>query len=346
MRTDDGLLICEVGLERFAFRSRDVHHVERAEYLQADGTGDGRAGVLMLGQTIVPVFPLASVLGRPGGFTAAAEGHIAVTGDRANPIGWLVDRVGRTMHAAPPEIVPLPALLGAPAADWFDGMVRIDENVSALLISPQHLNPLAPATTKRSTPVMDSVKPALPPGPQPEPVAVVFSTTVLPPTPAQRYALSGRQIAAIVHPTVPIEVPGTADHVVGVMWWRRAIVPVIDFRDPADRQLEAHRRRVIAQCGGRHRGALVAFSIDAEVLMCRPDAAHRQLRDVSCPSFASGIFDINGESVALLNLDLLLETDDSRLGNGDAVLADLLVERAAGNAEPLGGPFDPPAFGV
>jgi chemotaxis signal transduction protein len=225
-------------------------------------------------------------------------------------------------------------------------MVRIDENVSALLISPQHLNPLAPAPPKAAGQHPMPALPALPAGQQAGPVAVVFSTTVLPPTPAARYALSGRQIAAIVHPTVPIEIPGCADHVIGVMWWRRAIVPVIDFRDPADRQLESERRRVIAQCGGRHRGSLVAFSIDAEVLMCRPEAAHRQLRDIPCPSFASGIFDINGESVALLNLELLLATDDSSPRNGDAVLPDLLVERTAGHAEPLRGPLDPPAFGL
>ncbi len=62
-------------------------------------------------------------------------------------------------------------------------------------------------------------------------MAVIFSTTVLPRCEARRYALSGRQIAAIVQPTAPIAVPGSARHVTGVTLVARAVVPVIDFRE-------------------------------------------------------------------------------------------------------------------
>jgi chemotaxis signal transduction protein len=163
---------------------------------------------------------------------------------------------------------------------------------------------------------------------------------------ARRYAISGRQIAGIVQPAATMPLPGCADHIVGLTWWRRSVVPVIDFRDTAERTPDTDRRRLIAQCGGRHRGALVAFSIDAEVLMCRPDAAHRQLRDIPCPSFASGIFDVNGEPVALIDLDVLLDLEASDLRDGDAVLPDFLVQRAPGDAEPPRGPLDSAAFGV
>jgi chemotaxis signal transduction protein len=343
MSDDRGLLFCEVGAERYALWSKDVWHIERAEHLQPDASGDGRAGVLKLGEhTTVPVFSLGRRLGRPlERSTPRAEDHIAVTGDSEHLVGWLVDRVIRADQAAPFDISPLPSLAGTPATVWFEGIVRMDEQRAAPLLAPHHLGPGAAAATPRMAM----------PGPAAmhqagEPVAVVFSTTALPPTAARRYALSGRQIAAIVQPVPALPLPGCADHVIGITWWHRAVVPVIDFRDAEERSAVTHRRRLIAQCGARHRHAIVAFGIDSEVVMCRPDAANRQLHDVPCPSFASGIFEVNGEAVALLDLDVLLDTEASGLRNGDPVLPDLLVERTAGNAEALSGPLDPPAFGL
>ena len=344
MSDDQGILYCEVGQQRYALRSRDVRHVERAEQLRPVDGADGRAGVLKLGDHIVPVFALARVLGRPADRPARPDDHIAVTGDRHSLIGWLVDRVVRTDHVTTADIAPLPALIGAPAITWFDGFLGMTEYDSAPVLAPQSLNPLAPATriARPSTTAAESA--AM--NNAGEPVALVFSTTVLPPTAARRYALSGRQIVAIVQSVPAMPLPGCADHVVGVTWLRRSIVPVIDFRDPDDRSADPHHRRLIARSGARHGGAPVAFSIDAEVLMCRADHGHRQLHDVPCPSFASGIFDINGEPVALLDLDVLLDAGASRPGDGDPVLPDLLVERAAGNAEALCRPLDPPAFGL
>jgi len=337
---DQGILYCEVGQERFALRSQDVRHVERAEHLRPADVADGRAGVLKLGDHIVPVFSLARVLCRPGDRPARPEHHIAVTGDRHSLVGWLVDRVVRTDHVSTADIAPLPALIGAPATTWFDGFLGRTEYDAAPVLVPASLNPLAPATTERRETIQ--VAAMNKPG---EPVALVFSTTALPPTAARRYALSGRQIVAIVQSIPAMPLPGCADHVVGVTWLRRSIVPVIDFRDPDDRSTDT-RRRLIVRSGARHGGAPVAFSIDSEVLMCRADHGHRQLHDMPCPSFASGIFEINGEPVALLDLDVLLDAGASGPGDGDPVLPDLLVEGAAGNAQPLGRPLDPPAFGL
>ena len=346
MSDDRGLLFCEVDSERYALWSKDVWHVERAEQLRRDDTGDGRAGVLKLGEyTTVPVFSLARRLGRPAArSTYRAEDHIAVTGDSEHLTGWLVDRVVRAEPTASLDISPLPSVIGGPATVWYEGIVRIDDHSAAPLLAAHNLSPLTPAATR----YLGTKAPNLPSpiAQNGEPVAVVFSTAALPPTAATRYALSARQIAAIVQPVPALHLPGSADHITGITWWHRAVVPVIDFRDPEDRWTGTHRRRLIAQCGARHRHAMVAFGIDAEVVMCRPEAAHRQLHDVPCPSFASGIFDINGEPVALIDLDVLLDTEASSLRNGDAVLADLLIEGTAGNAEALRGPLDPPAFGL
>jgi len=304
----DGILCCDVGEERFAFRSHDVRHVERAEYLRPDRGDDGRVGILRLGGQQVPVFSLAEILGRtsandhqPGG----RGGHIAITADRNTLTGWLVDRIERTAQPAPGHVAALPPILGARATSWFEGMVWLDENTSALLLAPNQLTTPAPRVDASATDAAFTHR--RPAGrAEPEPVAVVFSTTVLPPSAARRYALSGQQIAAIVQPAPPIAVPGCHQFIGGVTWWHRAIVPVLDFRAPSKRTI--HRRQLIAQCGGRQQGSLVAFSIDADVSMCRPAAEHRSLPEVPCPPFASGVFDVDGEAVALLDLDALLAT--------------------------------------
>jgi len=301
--TDDGILCCEVGRERFAFRSADVRHVERSEYLRPDNGDDGRLGTLRLGGQQVPVFGLGDVLGMTGdGRIHVREGHIAVTGDRQSLTGWYVDRIARAARPAHGDVSPLPSIVGAKATSWFEGIVWLGEDESALLLSPHGLVSPVPVDAHDDAPTFAQPRTAA----DSESVAVVFSTSVLPASDALRYALSGRQIAAIVQPTPPIAVPGCHDFVDGVMWWRRTAVPVLDFRARIDRHDTTHRRRLIVQCGTRQRGSLIAFSIEPGVFMCRPEADHRLLPEVRCPAFASGVFDVNGQPVALLDLDALL----------------------------------------
>jgi chemotaxis signal transduction protein len=306
---DDGMLCCDVGSARFAFRSSDVRHVERAEYMRADRADGGRVGTLRLGGQQVPVCSLSEVFGMPSGDDRikSRDGHIAVTGDRNALTGWLVDRIIRVAEPAAGDVAALPAIVGGRATSWFEALVWLGENDSALLLAPHHLTSTASRVdVGDGTPAFARLQSIV--AADPEPVAVVFSTTVLPSSETRRFALSGRQIAAIVQPTATITVPGCSEYVDGVTWWRRSVVPVIDFRAPADRD-GTHRRRLIAQCGARQHGSLVAFSIDAEVVMCRPTADHHALATVACPPFASGMFDVKGEAVALLDLDALLERE-------------------------------------
>ncbi|HUQ89384.1 MAG TPA: chemotaxis protein CheW [Vicinamibacterales bacterium] len=299
----EDILCCDVGSQRFAFRSRDVRHVERAEYLHPDRQEDGCVGTLKLGGQQVPVYSIAQLLGTTSANAhAIRDAHIAITADRNRMTGWLVDRIERTAQPVEGHVAALPPIVGARAASWFEGMVWLGEHSSALLLAPNHLTSTAPANAIN----VDAAFTHAPAAQRtaPEPVAVVFSTSVLPPSSAGRYALSGQHIAAIVQPGPAIPVPGCHGFIAGVTWWHRAIVPVIDFRPASDRA--AHPRQLIAKC--RQHGSLVAFAIDADVTMCRAAAEHRLLADVPCPGFASGVFDVDGEAVALLDLDALLAT--------------------------------------
>jgi chemotaxis signal transduction protein len=167
--------------------------------------------------------------------------------------------------------------------------------------------PLSPRQPRAGAIASSAAPAAKKPGDSAEQIALLFSTPALPRCAAPRFALSGRQVAAISQPMSPIPVPGSAPYVSGVAWWRNLVVPVIDFRGPGEHDDEAQRRRqLIAQCGSRLGNTLVAFAVDAEIALHRPGTGDERAAGVPCPSFAAGVFDIGGEPVALLDLDSLL----------------------------------------
>ena len=309
MSPDEGLVCCTAGDREFALRAADVRQIVPAENMRTVGGDDTIAGTLDLDGQAVPVFRLENVLGR----TASRRHprgpdncHIAVTGDRSEIVGWLVDRVVHTPLSDDTKMSPLPAIIGPAARSWFEAVVKLD-GTSILLIAPQYLNPLA------QQPVNPDVRATFAPVGQgktadaTEPIVLLFSTQALPRCAATRFALSGRQVAAIAQPMSTIPVPGSATYVTGVAWWRDLVVPVIDFRGWSEHDDGTERRRqLIAHCGPRLGNALVAFEVDAEITLHRPGAGNQMTAGVQCPPFAAGMFDIGGEPVALLDLDLLL----------------------------------------
>jgi chemotaxis signal transduction protein len=303
---DEGILRCSVGAEQYAFRTIDVRHLARAEQVRDDAKADGRLGVLKFAGLAVPVFGLGHALGRPRPTTVPrnSDQHVAVTGGRDGLVGWLVDKIARTASLPREAVAPMPRSVGLPASKWFEALVTFGPDDSALLIAPEHLNPLV------SIGVEADIAPAFaaPPvraGEKREVVAVLFSTDSLPPSPAGRYALSGRQVAAVVQPAAPIHVPGAAPHVIGVTRWRQAVVPIVEFRHTQQRS-PSDGRRLIAQTGPGGAESLVAFSINTEVVMHRPEANHSLIANAACPPFCSGMFDVDGEVVGLLDLEALL----------------------------------------
>ena len=310
---DDGIVCCVVGETQYALRGADVRHIARVEQMRPDAGPDGRVGVFVIDRQSVPIFKLAQTLGfsSAGRSASGAEQHIAVTGDASSMAGWLVDRIVRPPSSANPAIASLPSIVGEPAVNWFDAVARLGDQ-SVLVLAPQYLNPLATRPEQAATSVFRAQPPRI--DRQAERLAVIFSTPALPPIEGHRYALSGRQIAAIVQPVPALVIPGSARHIAGVMWWRDTIVPLIDFRDPGLGGAAAGRRCLIARCGPRIRGMLAAFLIDPEIQVHRPDASNSLLGNVTCPAFAAGMFQVDGDTVALLDLDALLAPDEAHAG--------------------------------
>jgi chemotaxis signal transduction protein len=303
---DEGILRCSVGQEQYAFRTIDVRHLARAEQIRDDANTDGRVGVLKLAGLSVPVFALGRALGRPGPTPVRIpDQHVAVTGGRDGLVGWLVDKIARTASLPREAVAPMPRSVGMPASKWFEALVTFGPDDSALLISPEYLNPLVTLDVEPDTAPVVPRMPARASEQRAEVVAVLFSTDSLPPSPAGRYALSGRQVAAVVQPVAPIPVPGASRHVIGVTRWRQSVVPIVEFRHTPQRS-PSDGRRLIAQTGPGGAESLVAFSINTEVVMHRPEANHALIADAACPPFCSGMFDVDGEVVGLLDLEALL----------------------------------------
>ena len=307
MNPDEGLVCCTAGDREFALREADVRQVVPGEKMRTVGGDDTIAGTLDLDGRAVPVFRLESVLGRTASprHARGTGGHIAVTGDGREIVGWLVDGVVRTPLSDDTKLSPLPAIIGPAARSWFEALVKLD-GTSILLIAPQYLNPLAQHTANPDAPTTFAPVGQGKTADATEPIVLLFSTPALPRSAAARFALNGRQVAAIAQPMSTIPVPGSATYVMGVAWWRDLVGPVIDFRGWSEHDDGTERRRqLIAQCGPRLGNALVAFEVDAEITLHRPGAGDQKAAGVPCPAFAAGMFDIGGEPVALLDLDLL-----------------------------------------
>jgi chemotaxis signal transduction protein len=302
---DDDFVCCTVRQSQYALRAAEVRLIARVEQMQGGPMDDGRAGTLDIAGQRVPVFALGPWLG--GGMSADAVDrarYVVVTGAAGQLAGWLVDRVARPVVSGERLAAPLPPLVGAAATGAFEALLKLGDE-AMLLLASEWLNPHAPRA-RQARPIA-AVRQTRGLAPQPEPLVVIFSTPALPPCEAQRYALSGRQMAAVVQPPQVVAVPGSAPCVSGVFWWRRAVVPIVDFRDAGDRDSWPPRRRhIIAQCGGRLGGSLVAFPIDEDIVLHRPDAADQRVPDVARPAFAHGMFAVKGATVALVSLDALL----------------------------------------
>jgi chemotaxis signal transduction protein len=298
-------LRCAVGDREFAIRAHHVCHVSRSDQLRATNTDDGQLGALTLGGQTVPVLSLRDALGLGGRHgEQPSEGHIAVTGNPGALTGWLVDRLARETLTTAVAVLPLPPCVGERSCQWFEGIVVVPDDDPLLLLNLGAVRSLEPPAQAEGAELTVFAR-SVPRSTTADPIALVFTTPALPAPGACRFAISGQQVAAIVHPSVLLRLPGCAAHVVGLTVWRDAVVPVFDFRQPANRTPDPRARRLIARCDSARRAGYIALEIDADVLLHRPAAEDRRLDEAECPPFATGMFDIDGDTVALLDLNAL-----------------------------------------
>lgn len=309
LMSGDRIVSCLVGRDEYVLRGSDVRVIVRAEQMRRGPDADGTVGTLAIGDDTVPVYRLATALGIGAATRPPGGGHIVVTVGPGGMIGWLVDKLMPSQVPGAAHLLALPAMVGARATRWFEGLLTLDDR-SLLLVSPATLDPRvhpqsasawgieAPAAAPASPPAADDVSKMI----------VMFASPGLPRLDTYRYALSARQIAAAVQSLPVIAVPGSAPHVIGVASWHDDVLPVVDFRSEGERRDAREQTRYLVVRGGRRlHGIPVAFPVDPDVRLYQPAPGDRQVVGLTPnPRFVTGVFSAAGEPVALLDLDALL----------------------------------------
>ena len=293
----EGLVCCVVGQEQFALRTSDVRLIARAEDMQIDRAG-ARMGTLRHGRGTAAVYSLASLLGRSTASDTPGS-HVVLTGGMRGPFGMLVDRVVRSANTGRIPVLPLPrAIVGPVPARWFEGLVQMGD-LSCLALSPAGLEPDARTPQTPAAGPSAGAATALSRAAASHEVAVIFSSDALPFTGDAAFALSARQIAAVVQTLPSVPLPGAPRHVTSVAVWRGAAVPLLDFRTEGSGS--AAGRSLIVRTS---EGALVGFPVNADVAVHHV-ASTDALASAAQP-FVKGVFVTGTQRVALLDIDALL----------------------------------------
>ncbi|HZT75832.1 MAG TPA: chemotaxis protein CheW [Vicinamibacterales bacterium] len=301
------LVCCRVGGDLYALTHDDVRSVARADAVRLERGADGRVGTLAFAGAAVPVYRLSARLGC-GDHAASADRHVVITRGDGEPFGLLVDHINRTRVAEDERIQPLPSIVGALASSRFAGLVPLGD-VLCLVLSPSAIDPIGPrAYTPSDRAAADAAATAAVRSAAAD-LALIFSTDAIPRRERTRYALNAKRVVALVQALPSIAVPGAAPFVAAVGWWRRSVVPILDFRRADARAAAAGSTRyLIARCGAPLGRALVAFATGADLTLHRATADDRLITE--------GIFGIGREPVALLDLDRLVAEAESPHGSG------------------------------
>jgi len=142
-------------------------------------------------------------------------------------------------------------------------------------------------------------------------------------------------------------VPGTPDHVAGIVQVRGHVIPVVDLRRLFGHEVQAptfDTRIVVTESGGRRVGLLVDKSrevlrIEQAALRPTPGVIEENSR-----GFVEGLIQLNARTLLVIGLSKVIGEDESNvespkhLGAGSASVPELPGAVAAGVARNDGGP--------
>jgi len=348
---------CGIGEEAYGLEMSWVRSIQRADRLrhnreEADSQiGQRRASVAPPGDEPVgwlpgnagdiPVFSLASRLGRPFLSYLPAEGELGNsqrivvlnppqpnprmgTWEGMRPWALLVDRVSQVNQVQADQMIPLPPIPVSPRADYFKCVIKVDERL-ILLLSPERLHPEALADVRAK--VDETTNPTVVPGTrrsEPSPTGphhshsqiVVFQVTD--PRPSERatsLGLSISQVREITESPPIIPIPGAPASVSGLVDWRGLPVPIIDIAERlglAQAPADTRTRLVIASDRGTSgKGALVGLISRPAIRLLRLPVAHLpSKRPLHLdPALTRGIFELESETLVIPDIQGILRQD-------------------------------------
>ena len=335
------VILCDITDETYGLDMSWVHSIQRTDRLRRNPKVEGPSmvgqasisaevhspvGWLPGTESDVPVFNLASQFRRPSlpplstEEESGASQRIVVLNPSPSPPqaeggkggrswGLLVDRVSQVTQVPSNHVVPLPPIVINPSADYFKGVIKLDEEL-ILFLAPERLHPDASLSAGRPVREATSPSPGFIPGIK-SPTAsaggqrrsygqiVVFS--IAKPHPGERalsFGLSISQVPEILEPLPMVLIPTAPAFVLGLVNWRDWPVTVIDlagrlgFAEEANLTSNERNRLIIARDkghvlpvpsavegsspkGGTNQGTLVGFLVRPAIRVLRLPIAHQ-----------------------------------------------------------------------
>lgn len=342
------LIRCSIGDETYGMNMTWVRSIERTDRLLVGkdmGMDDtGFVGWLPSNRGNIPVFSLANRLGRSSSpikvntlqRIIVLPSPVPFTRDRAEegrPWALLVDRVSQVMQISVDHFQPLPRIVANPTANYFEGVVRLEDSL-VLFLSPEWLHPEAPAANETTSHVpqepvtqhlaQNGRTKTIDLGIQPLPDKngranskggriMVFSTAKAEPNDRPlSFGLSVTQVPEVLRPLPLIPIPAVPPFVLGLVNWRNRPVPIIDLDarlglecDP-DLSSNGQSRLMIAR--GTDQNALVGFFIRPAVQTFTLPIAHRPTtRTLAIDStLVRGIVELKNETLIIPNIPAIL----------------------------------------
>jgi purine-binding chemotaxis protein CheW len=258
----DETYVLDMSWVKGIYRLDSLRRIPKAKRTSADGHDP--LGWLPNDEGDVPVFSLAKRLGRDhltpsmaekserrGDLQRIIELNPPSDDQQVKEVGggrlWalLVDGVSQVIQVPADSVIPLPIIFVNPAANYFNGVVRMDEEL-VLLLSPERLHPDAPQSSevveglgeRRSGEANTRIPSYTPQSPTARAgkarhsygQIVVFSVdNSRRDEQALSFGLSISQVPEILEPLPTIPVPGTPAFVLGLLNWRDRPVPLIDL---------------------------------------------------------------------------------------------------------------------
>jgi chemotaxis signal transduction protein len=331
------LIRCDIADETYGLDMSWVHSIQRTDRLRRNPEVEGPStvgqasisaevhspvGWLPGTEGDIPVFNLASQLRCPSlpplstEEESGASQRIVVLNPSPSPPqageskggrpwGLLVDRVSQVIQVPSNHVFPLPPVVINPSADYFKGLIKLDEEL-ILFLSPERLHPDASLNTSRpvreATSLIPSIKsPTASAGGQRRSYGQIVVFSITEPHPGEQalsFGLSISQVPEILEPLPMIPIPTAPAFVLGLVNWRDWPVPVIDLADrlgfAAEANLTANERirliiardrgRVLpapsavegrSSKGGANQGTLVGFLARPAIRVLRLPIAHQ-----------------------------------------------------------------------
>jgi len=249
------LIRCDTADETYGLDMSWVRSIQRTDRLRRNpraegpstprqardnaGSGHSPVGWLPGKEGDIPVFSLASQLGRP---SPTKEGgalqRIVVLNAGPRPWALLVDRVSQVIQVSADHVVPLPPVVVNPSTDYFAGVIKLDEEL-ILFLSPERLHPDASLSAGRPVreaassspgPILSTRSPTASAGGQRRRHGQIVVFSIAEPHPGEQalsFGLSISQVPEILEPLPLIPVPAAPAFVLGLVNWRDRPVPVI-----------------------------------------------------------------------------------------------------------------------